>query len=59
MSPEFIAILVFAGIVGPLQVLILGLLWNLAGRIGKVEGLLEGLLADRGGTANKRLPVND
>ena len=47
MSPEFIAILVFAGIVGPLQVLILGLLWNLAGRIGKVEGLLEGLLADR------------
>ena len=47
MSPEFIAIVVFAGIVGPLLVLILSVLWNLSGRVGKVEGLLESLLADR------------
>ena len=54
MSPEFVAILVLAGIVGPLQVAILGLLWTLAGRIGalegrtgKVEGLLEALMARR------------
>lgn len=44
MSPEFNAILIFAGIMGPLQILILGLLWNMAGRLGKVEGLLESTL---------------
>ena len=47
MSPEFVAIVILAGIVGPLQVLMLSILWSLAGRIGKVEGLLEGLLADK------------
>ena len=47
VSDEFVAILILAGIVGPLQILILGLLWNLAGRLGKVEGLLQGLLAER------------
>jgi len=48
MSVELTAILILAGIVGPLQILILGLMWNLAsrlgsieGRLGKVEGLLE------------------
>ena len=47
MSPEFIAIIILAGIVGPLQILTLGLLCNLAGRIGKVEGLLQGLTVER------------
>ena len=46
MTPEFIAILVFAAIVGPMQVVIVTVLWNLSGRLGKVEGLLEGLLVD-------------
>ena len=46
MTPEFTAIVIMAGILGPLQIAILVFLWNLAGRIGKVEGLLEGLLAE-------------
>ena len=47
MSTELIAIIVLAGIVGPLQILLLGLLWNLTGQMGKVEGLLEGLLLNK------------
>lgn len=45
MTPEFVAILVLAGILGPLQIAILGFLWSLAGRVGKIEGLLEALAA--------------
>ena len=45
MSPEFIAIIILAGVLGPLQIAILGLLWSLARRVGKVEGLLETLAA--------------
>ncbi len=45
MTPEFIAILILAGVLGPLQIAILGFLWSLAGRVGKVEGLLEALAA--------------
>ena len=45
MTPEFTAIVIMAGILGPLQIAILVFLWNLAGRIGKVEGLLEAMLA--------------
>ena len=50
MSVELTAILILAGIVGPLQILILGLMWNLASRLGSIEGRLgkvEGLLETR------------
>ena len=47
MTPEFTAIVIMAGILGPLQIAILVFLWNLAGRIGNVEGLLEAMLAGR------------
>jgi len=49
MSTELIAIMVLAAIFGPLNILQLGVLWNLASRMGKVEGLLEGLLASGSG----------
>lgn len=45
MTPEFVAILILAGILGPLQIAILGFLWRLAGRVSKAEGLLEALAA--------------
>ena len=45
MTPEFVAILILAGILGPLQIAILGFLWSLAGRVGKIEGSLEALAA--------------
>ena len=58
MSVELTAILILAGIVGPLQMMILGLMWNITGRLARVEeairhiegrlGKFEGLLERSG-----------